>query len=532
VAYTAPLGASACPTCGTTYDYGVMVCPKDGTALAGFKAPITGEHDPVIGLKLGDYMVEKRVAHGGMGIVYRAVHPVIGREVAVKVLRPEFASNQQQIDRFLAEAKAISAIRHRGIVDVISFGQLPDKRQYMIMEFLEGEPLDMLLARDGQLSYNVALPLLDEMLDALSAAHSVGVIHRDMKPSNVFLARQSNGSRLVKLVDFGLAKQTPLGDPNAQAYARASLIAGTPEYISPEQIRGEAPTARTDLYGFAVVAFEVLTHKLPFVGQTVVDTLEMHARRPPPHVKVFRGDVPAALDDLIFRLMSKRPEDRPSSAEAARQELQRLMREMNIDLSLQPREAPTSPSLPEIPSLATPLPQAPKSRAPLFAAAGALALAVIGAVAFGAFQLGKQPAASAVAPSPAVPAPVLAPPLAKVDPPPEGPVAEVVAPEVEAPKPVVDDPPSPPPPGKGKKERRPFANLDGASDNEWRATLTRRLEKKWKRFEARSRANNSPLDPFQLHYNKLLADLIDTSGPKARLQMNQRVADFETKVLK
>src|SRR5438270_5693912 len=115
------------------------------------------EPDLVIGQKLGDFVVEERVAHGGMGIVYRAVQPMIGRKVAVKVLRPEMASNQKQVDRFLAEARAISAISHRGIVDVFSFGALPDGRQYMVMEFLEGEALDALLFREAPLPYPVAV---------------------------------------------------------------------------------------------------------------------------------------------------------------------------------------------------------------------------------------------------------------------------------------------------------------------------------------------------------------------------------------
>jgi serine/threonine-protein kinase len=250
--------------------------------------PNPGENDAVIGQKLGDFIVEERVAHGGMGIVYRAVQPMIGRRVAVKVLRPEVATNQAQVERFLAEARAISAISHRGIVDIFSFGVLPDGRQYMVMEFLEGEAFDMVIAREAPLPYSVALPIFDEILDALSAAHGANIIHRDLKPSNVFVARQSNGTKLVKLVDFGLAKQTPLGDVNSRAGERASLIGGTPEYISPEQIRGEAPVAQTDLYGFGVLAFEALTKRLPFNGPTVVHTLEMHARQAPPHVRAFR----------------------------------------------------------------------------------------------------------------------------------------------------------------------------------------------------------------------------------------------------
>src|SRR6185503_3581446 len=147
--------------------------------------------DPLIGQRLGDFVVEQPMAAGGMGVVYRAKHPLIGRLAAIKVLKPEFATDREQTDRFLKEAQALSAIKHRGIVEIIGFGNTPDGRQYMTTEFLDGESLEAVIAREAHMPALRVLGLVDEILHALSAAHKSQVVHRDLKPSNVFLAVQS-----------------------------------------------------------------------------------------------------------------------------------------------------------------------------------------------------------------------------------------------------------------------------------------------------------------------------------------------------
>ncbi|MGZ3461241.1 MAG: serine/threonine-protein kinase, partial [Archangium sp.] len=162
--------------------------------------------DPLVGLKIGEYELRQRIGVGGMGLVYDGIQPLIGKRVAVKVLRPELAAAEEQVARLLAEARAVNAIRHRGIVDIFGFGQVPDGRQYIIMEYLEGVALDAYLAEKGRLPVPEALDILDEVLGALGAAHGAGVVHRDLKPSNIFLVKQPDGSRYVKLLDFGLAK--------------------------------------------------------------------------------------------------------------------------------------------------------------------------------------------------------------------------------------------------------------------------------------------------------------------------------------
>jgi serine/threonine-protein kinase len=307
--------------------------------------------DPLCGMRLGDYVIESPVGMGGMGIVYRAVHPLIGRRVAVKVLRPELAKDPEQADRFLKEAQALSAVKHRGVIDIITFGKLPDSRQYMVMEFLEGESLDAVLDREGGLSPSRALGLIDEILDALSAAHRAGVVHRDIKPANIFLLTQSNGTRVVKLVDFGLARRTTLENLE-RAGERTSLMAGTPEYFSPEQAHGLAATPRSDLYAVGVLLFELLSGRLPFQEKEVVELLQAQMNRAPPLLHTVVGGMPDSLETLVSALLAKDPEDRPKSADVARTAVQRVIRELRAletNVGVAPRRSSKEHDTREVP---------------------------------------------------------------------------------------------------------------------------------------------------------------------------------------
>lgn len=288
------------------------------------------EADELVGKRVGDYLVEKAIGWGGMGIVYRAVHPLIGRKVAIKVLRPNFAADPEQVARFLNEARAISAIKHRGIIDIINFGDLPDGRQYMVMEYLDGETLEDLLRREGGLSPARALGIIDEVLDALSAAHKVGVVHRDLKPSNVYLSLQSNGQRYVKLVDFGLARRTTVENLERLS-GKASLMAGTPEYLSPEQVNGVAATPRTDIYCAGVVLFEMVTGRLPFQAESVLELLNAHRVELPPRASTLVGGLPHLLDELIDQCLQKQPEQRPATVDAVRLSVARILRQLKDD---------------------------------------------------------------------------------------------------------------------------------------------------------------------------------------------------------
>ncbi len=273
------------------------------------------------GRKIGEYEIIARVGVGGMGVVYEGRQPLIGKRVAVKVLLPSLSNEKELVERFLAEARAVNEIRHRGIVDIFSFGQLPEGAHYFVMEFLEGEAFDKLIKRRSPLPLAEVLGWADEMLDALDSAHSAGIIHRDIKPSNLFLVNTGRGRPYVKLLDFGIAKLGALpGEATPQT--RASVILGTPDYISPEQARGKPISPQTDLYALGCVLFEMLTGERVFRGENTLQTMWMHVEDPPPVPSSIRPDIPRELDDVILWALEKESANRPPSAAAMRDQLQ------------------------------------------------------------------------------------------------------------------------------------------------------------------------------------------------------------------
>jgi serine/threonine-protein kinase len=274
------------------------------------------------GQRLGDYVVRRLVGRGGMGIVYEGEHVSIGLKVALKVLRQEPHCGTYTRD-LLAEARAASAIRHHGIIDIFGFGEQPGIGQYLVMEYLEGHSLDEIIQRNVPLALSEALPLLCEVLDALSAAHAAGVIHRDLKPSNIFIAHQSDGTRHVKVLDFGLAKQSdvPYG---AIAQSHPSLVVGTPRYMAPEQALGQEVGPRSDLYAVGVIAFELLTGRRLFPGSSHMEVLFHHLKSTPP-VPSSLVALPTAIDDLLLRLLAKAPQRRPGSSSEVAHELRALL---------------------------------------------------------------------------------------------------------------------------------------------------------------------------------------------------------------
>jgi len=243
--------------------------------------------------------------------------------VAIKVLQQELARDPDHMQRLASEARAVSAIHHRGIVDIFGFGQLPDGRQYLVMELLHGRPLDLILHERAPLPAAEALEVLEEIADALHAAHRVGVIHRDLKPSNVFLAEPAHGPRYVKLLDFGLAKRAAKpGGTTPQT--RASMMVGTPQYMAPEQARGEEVGPATDLYALGVVAFEMVTGVLPFGGATPFEVAYKHVKEAPPRPSSVTPGIAPQLEAMILALLEKDPSRRPGSALELRDAFARL----------------------------------------------------------------------------------------------------------------------------------------------------------------------------------------------------------------
>ena len=368
------------------------------------------------------------MGEGAMGLVYRARHPLLNRHFAIKVLKPEVAAEAGSSSQFAREAQTLSSLKHPSIIDIVGFGPMPDGRQYMVMEFLLGKTLEAELVDEGRLDPSRALQICDEILDALSAAHSVEVIHRDLKPSNVFLEKVSGGREVVKLLDFGLAKQRPaaLMSQGAAPAPSESGIAGTPDYIAPEQACGEPASVQSDLYSFGVMLFRMLTGSLPFKtdddapeDQRIIGLMKKHVYQAPPTLHEGAPDVhfPEGLEVLVADLLQKKPAERPSSAETTRKRLRQSYR------TLQQEATQARPN----PLLAVPAVSKTRSPAlPLLAGALGLGVLLVGAWWWWAKAPVPQAAPVAIAEPPVE---IAEPPVAQVAPP-EPVVEEVVLDEL------------------------------------------------------------------------------------------------------
>jgi len=250
-----------CPTCGTEYPADERFCPRDGSAL---KSQDGGTD--LIGSIIADrYLVLEKLGEGGMGRVYLAEHVKMGRKSAVKVMNPGAVTDADAISRFNREAANASRISHQHVAQVYDFGETSDGLIYLAMEYVEGEALTDILARDGAMPPERAGEIVRQIAEALSVAHDMGIVHRDLKPDNVMLAKFRDGSDCVKVVDFGIAKAAGV---EAQKVTRTGLVIGTPEYMSPEQIAGDPLDGRSDIYSLGVVLFLLITGELPFRGAT------------------------------------------------------------------------------------------------------------------------------------------------------------------------------------------------------------------------------------------------------------------------
>jgi hypothetical protein len=265
------------------------------------------------GTEVGGYVIDAKIGVGGMGVVYGARHPRIGKRVAIKVLAPMYSANASTVRRFEQEAKVVNEIRHPNIVDVFQFGELPDGRSYFVMEWLDGQPLSERVER-GPLSAQDTIAILDVVSDALEAAHEHGVIHRDLKADNVFLVRGRNRAT-VKLLDFGLAKLAGKSDTASVHRTRSGVIVGTPAYMAPEQARAKMIDARTDVYALGVLAYKMLTGAMPFTADNAMDLIVMHLKAPPPSPSKLARETPPELSKLVVRMMAKEPDERPALAE-------------------------------------------------------------------------------------------------------------------------------------------------------------------------------------------------------------------------
>jgi serine/threonine-protein kinase len=269
------------------------------------------------------YRVLRFIAEGGMGSVYEAQHLLVRRRFAVKFLRRELTHRRDVLTRFTREAQAAGALESENIAAVIDFGIASDGTPYLVMEYLEGEDLGQLLAREGPLPAERAADVVLQAALGVQMAHEAGIIHRDLKPHNLFVCRRADGSDLVKILDFGVAKIEASG---AQAaVTRTGSMLGTPAYMSPEQARGEtALDARTDVYALGVILYEALSKRTPHPGDSHNAVIHHIATLPALPLPTAGRDFPPALVELVGRTLCQSVSDRPASAAALASELRPL----------------------------------------------------------------------------------------------------------------------------------------------------------------------------------------------------------------
>jgi serine/threonine-protein kinase len=266
--------------------------------------------DPRIDTMAGNYRLVARLGSGGMGDVYKAVHATIGSRVAIKVLHADASRHAGDEERFLREAQAVNKIDHDGVVKVLDAGRLDNGRPFLVMELLDGASLAQ---RAGRLGVVAACRIMIDVLDAIAAAHAVGVVHRDLKPPNIF--RTKSGRTVV--LDFGVAK---LLAPDSVRLTVTGAAVGTPHYMAPEQIRDTVgPSA--DVYAAGVVLYELLCGRLPFDGESALEVMNSHLQREPVAPRTLRGDIPAAVQDVVMKALAKDTAHRFPSAVAMRDAL-------------------------------------------------------------------------------------------------------------------------------------------------------------------------------------------------------------------
>lgn len=274
----------------------------------GSAPPIFAPFDPrdLIGVMVGSYRIERVIGNGGVGCVYAARHPTIGSSVAVKVLHPHVATSPDAHARFLREARASAEIGGAFIPRYFDFGELSDGRAYAVMELLSGETIDERIERRGKLSLEETTRWLIQIAQVLGEAHARGIIHRDIKPDNLFIARDSQGEESIRVLDFGIAMTVSDGD---KRLTQSGVFVGTPVYCPPEQMFGQAVTASADIYALAATGYQMLTGVVPFDGH-MGDLFDAKTRHEPPSIRKHRDDLPRVVDATLRRALSRRPEKR------------------------------------------------------------------------------------------------------------------------------------------------------------------------------------------------------------------------------
>jgi eukaryotic-like serine/threonine-protein kinase len=332
-----------CAQCGIPHDAIQAICPSTREATSQRKSsrpsglvalgapPWPPPRRDLVGKTVaGKYVMRRVLGGGGMGTVFEAEHLIIGRSVAVKVLHPNLALKKEAVQRFYREARAAGCIRHPNVCEVYDLDKLNDGTPYLVMEKLLGETLANRIAREGKLPLYDLVDVLVQVLSALIAAHEKGIVHRDIKPDNVFLARRPGCQPLAKLLDFGVSKTgtggaLPTNEEDDVDLTRRGMVVGTPHYMSPEQARGDRDLdARVDLYACGVILYEALTGHRPFVAPTLGELLRDILSAKPRPARELRRALPLGFDAVLGKAMARDRNDRYRTAGEFQRELQSL----------------------------------------------------------------------------------------------------------------------------------------------------------------------------------------------------------------
>lgn len=313
-----------CPDCGQHYSPDSAFCPFDGQKLVdGFRQK---KVDPLLGAVIDQrYQVDDVLGEGGMGTVYAVRHTSLERTFALKALRRDLATDAELCARFIREAKATAAIKHPNVVSITDFGALPDGRPYFVMERLTGQTLAHLVKHGGAVPAARAAAIAVKVARALGAAHEAGVVHRDLKPDNVFLQGRADAGaeQDVRVVDFGAAKVA-----GASRLTRAGIVFGTPFYMSPEQASGAPVDHRADIYALGVIMYEMFTGRVPFEGDTYMGVLTQHMfaqPTPPSRLDPKYAKELGALEALTLKCLEKAPEKRFATMAELAAEIERVV---------------------------------------------------------------------------------------------------------------------------------------------------------------------------------------------------------------
>jgi len=415
-----------CPVCGKEYPDNVKFCPVDGSTLRA-KSPTAD----LVGQVIADrYHIIKKLGEGGMGAVYLGEHVKMGRKSAIKVMNPGMAADPDAISRFNREASNASRISHPNVCQIYDFGETTEGVIYLAMEFIEGSALTDLIEKEGALPPARAGKILKQSADALASAHDLGIVHRDLKPDNIMIVQGRDGSDIVKVVDFGIAKAVA-GDEAGQKVTKTGLVVGTPEYMSPEQLSGDKLDGRSDIYSLGLVFYRMLTGVLPFQADSAQETMIKRLTDEPMPLETARPDIvfPAKLQAVLDKALARMPSERyanasqfgkdaeaavaglaPAAAAAAVGE-SAATQLMDAEAAL--KSIPTKQKAPPPTAVASAAPAAPAKKFPLVPVLGGVGgvavLAVVGVLALGG---GKKPAqltaadtSKAAAPAPKQPGP-------------------------------------------------------------------------------------------------------------------------------